>query len=92
MPEFLRRGRPSEGGHEDERLSALLDDELAEDEAIRVARHVAGCDRCLSSCTRYAGRVRRCVPCPPWTRPLTSTVTFSTRRRPSASGDASARE
>lgn len=33
--------------HEDERLSALLDDELPERQALEVTRHVADCDRCL---------------------------------------------
>jgi anti-sigma factor RsiW len=31
----------------DERLSAFLDDELAEGTALRVTRHLAGCDACL---------------------------------------------
>lgn len=34
-------------GHEDERLSAFLDDELTEDEALAVTRHLAGCNGCL---------------------------------------------
>jgi anti-sigma factor RsiW len=29
------------------RLSAFLDDELPEDESLRAARHIAGCERCL---------------------------------------------
>lgn len=47
--------RPAGGGfpwrfgerHEDERLSALLDDELGVDEALEVTRHVADCERCM---------------------------------------------
>jgi anti-sigma factor RsiW len=35
------------GPHEDDRLSAFLDDELDEDEALAVTRHLAVCDRCL---------------------------------------------
>jgi anti-sigma factor RsiW len=31
----------------DERLSAFLDDELEEDTALRVTRHLAGCPRCI---------------------------------------------
>lgn len=34
------------GAHDAARLSAFLDDELPEDEAAEVARHVAGCARC----------------------------------------------
>lgn len=33
--------------HEDERLSAYLDDELGDDEALTVTRHLARCDRCV---------------------------------------------
>ena len=33
--------------HEDDRLSAFLDDELSEEDALVVTRHLAGCDRCL---------------------------------------------
>lgn len=33
--------------HEDERLSAFLDDELDEDAALAVTRHLTGCERCL---------------------------------------------
>jgi anti-sigma factor RsiW len=33
--------------HEDERLSAFLDDELDDDDALEVTRHLAGCDPCL---------------------------------------------
>ena len=32
--------------HEDDRLSALLDDELVEDDALQVVRHLAYCRRC----------------------------------------------
>ena len=34
--------------HEGDRLSAFLDDELGEDEALRVTRHLARCDACLA--------------------------------------------
>lgn len=34
-------------GHEDARLSAFLDDELDDDEALDVTRHLARCPRCL---------------------------------------------
>jgi anti-sigma factor RsiW len=34
--------------HEDDRLSAFLDDELSDEDALVVTRHLAGCDRCLS--------------------------------------------
>lgn len=51
----MPRWRPTRGGfpwpfgvrHENERLSALLDDELDVDEALEVTRHVADCGRCL---------------------------------------------
>ncbi len=33
--------------HENERLSALLDDELDVDEALEVTRHLAQCERCI---------------------------------------------
>lgn len=33
--------------HEDDRLSAFLDDELREDQALEVTRHLASCARCL---------------------------------------------
>ncbi len=35
-------------GHKRERLSALLDDELGVDDALRVTRHVAACSHCLA--------------------------------------------
>lgn len=35
------------GRHEDARLSAFLDDELSEDDALRVTRHLSSCDRCM---------------------------------------------
>lgn len=35
-------------GHEDERLSAFLDDELSERDALEVTRHLAGCERCVA--------------------------------------------
>lgn len=38
--------------HEAERLSALLDDELEDDEALEVTRHVGGCDHCLAELER----------------------------------------
>lgn len=34
--------------HEDERLSAYLDDELSDDEALVVTRHLARCDDCVA--------------------------------------------
>lgn len=34
--------------HEQERLSAFLDDELSDEEALEVARHVASCAECLA--------------------------------------------
>lgn len=34
-------------GHPDERLSAFLDDELDEADALQVTRHLATCERCL---------------------------------------------
>lgn len=40
MPEWWRHQ------HEGDRLSAFLDDELAEDQALEVARHVARCEKC----------------------------------------------
>lgn len=43
---FVGRGRSDT--HADDRLSALLDDELDDDEALDVTRHVADCGRCLS--------------------------------------------
>lgn len=33
--------------HEDDRLSAFLDDELSAEEAMEVARHVASCSSCM---------------------------------------------
>ena len=64
MPDRGWRGRANRGGHEDERLSALLDDELTEDDAIRVARHVADCDRCLEElhAVRRAREALRALP------------------------------
>lgn len=38
---------PFGDGHEGERLSAFLDDELTETEALEVTRHVASCQSCL---------------------------------------------
>jgi anti-sigma factor RsiW len=35
-------------GHEDERLSAFLDDELPEADALEVTRHLASCERCVA--------------------------------------------
>lgn len=43
MPEGPRSTR-----HEDERLSAYLDDELSDDEALVVTRHLARCDSCVA--------------------------------------------
>lgn len=34
--------------HEEERLSALLDDELSEPDALEVTRHLAVCDACMT--------------------------------------------
>lgn len=42
MPEGPRSER-----HEDERLSAFLDDELSDDVALVVTRHLARCDECV---------------------------------------------
>lgn len=39
--------RARRGTHAEDRLSALLDDELDDDEALEVTRHVADCRRCL---------------------------------------------
>lgn len=44
MTDRWRRGEP----HEDDRLSALLDDELPEPEALEVTRHLSHCDTCLA--------------------------------------------
>lgn len=33
--------------HEEERLSALLDDELSDEDALTVTRHLAACDPCM---------------------------------------------
>ncbi|MDP9023018.1 MAG: zf-HC2 domain-containing protein [Actinomycetota bacterium] len=50
--------------HEDERLSALLDDELDDDEALAVTRHVARCQRCERELTaiRLARLALRALP------------------------------
>lgn len=50
--------------HEDERLSAFLDDELPEDEALRVTRHLAACAACMSELEglRRARRALRGLP------------------------------
>ena len=42
----MRDPRPR-GGHEDERLSAFLDDELREADALEVTRHLSSCERCV---------------------------------------------
>jgi anti-sigma factor RsiW len=47
MSDRLRRAWSSRESHEDDRLSALLDDELPLDEAIEVTRHVASCASCF---------------------------------------------
>jgi anti-sigma factor RsiW len=39
-------------GHAGDRLSALLDDELGDREALAVARHLARCDGCLAELER----------------------------------------
>lgn len=46
---------PFDGPHEDDRLSALLDDELSEDDAIEVSRHVAECPRCFAELEEIRG-------------------------------------
>lgn len=48
MRDAPRRWWPFGDDHEEERLSALLDDELPDREALEVTRHVADCDRCLA--------------------------------------------
>ncbi|MBW3576324.1 MAG: zf-HC2 domain-containing protein [Actinobacteria bacterium] len=50
--------------HEEERLSALLDDELDDDEALAVTRHVARCQRCERELTaiRLARLALRALP------------------------------
>lgn len=49
MSQLPERGRllPFGGRHEEARLSALLDDELEDDAALEVVRHVSSCERCL---------------------------------------------
>lgn len=51
-------------GHEDERLSAFLDDELAETDALEVTRHLADCDRCVAELAelRAAREMVRALP------------------------------
>lgn len=51
-------------GHEDERLSAFLDDELVEADALEVTRHLAGCDRCVAELAelRAAREMVRALP------------------------------
>lgn len=39
---------PSDEHHEEERLSALLDDELSDGDALTVTRHLAECGRCMA--------------------------------------------
>ncbi len=60
------RGRPWPfgGRHENERLSALLDDELTVDEALEVTRHVIACGRCFSEfeAIREARKALRALP------------------------------
>ncbi len=43
----MRDARWPRDHHEDERLSAFLDDELDDDAALEVTRHLSDCDRCL---------------------------------------------
>lgn len=64
MRESLRRLWPFGDDHEEERLSALLDDELPEPQALAVTRHVARCDRCLAElhATREARGALRGLP------------------------------
>lgn len=61
---------PRPGEHEDERLSAFLDDELPEDEALDVTRHLSACSACLDEleglrAARAALRGLPAVPAPP---------------------------
>lgn len=60
----LRRYWPFGGRHQGERLSALLDDELDDDEALEVTRHVAGCEECFAEfeAIREARRALRGLP------------------------------
>jgi anti-sigma factor RsiW len=39
--------------HEDERLSVFLDDELGDDDALEVTRHLAACDRCMGELEEF---------------------------------------
>lgn len=39
---------PAGERHEEERLSGLLDDELSEEDALDVTRHVSSCARCMA--------------------------------------------
>lgn len=43
----MRDSHPRRERHEEDRLSAFLDDELPEDDALDVTRHLASCDRCM---------------------------------------------
>lgn len=48
MRDAARGWWPFGDQHEEERLSALLDDELPEPQALEVTRHLADCERCLT--------------------------------------------
>lgn len=60
----LRRVWPFGGRHEGDRLSALLDDELDDDDALEVTRHLAGCEECFAEfeAIREACRALRGLP------------------------------
>lgn len=47
MTDFFHHVWPFGDDHEDDRLSAFLDDELSGEEAMEVARHVASCPSCM---------------------------------------------
>lgn len=55
---------PRGGRHEDERLSAFLDDELADADALEVTRHLSDCDRCVGELAdlRAAREMVRALP------------------------------
>lgn len=48
MGDASPRWWPFGDDHEEERLSAFLDDELSDRQALEVTRHVADCERCLN--------------------------------------------
>ncbi len=63
-PGWRSRPWPFGARHENERLSALLDDELGIDEALEVTRHVIACARCFSEleAIREARKALRALP------------------------------